>query len=227
VAIVTGGARGIGEAIVRAYAAEGVRVMIADIEFAKAQEMASEFGTDGLAVQLDVRDSKSISALIATTASKCGGVEYSSTTRLSSTWRRFRRFPNRVSTTIHRKREGIFLYIASGRRANSLARPGWRNHQYGVTGGLARRSNCRRLLPPKAAGISLTQSAGLGLMKNGINVNDIAPGVVYTPVWSRVDCLFAKYEYLPLRKKKCQVGAAVPAARMGTPEDYRGVAIFF
>ena len=56
VAIVTGGARGIGEAIARAYAAEGAHVVIADIEIAKAQELASELGAKGLAVQLDVRE---------------------------------------------------------------------------------------------------------------------------------------------------------------------------
>jgi NAD(P)-dependent dehydrogenase (short-subunit alcohol dehydrogenase family) len=41
VAIVTGGARGIGEAIVRAYAAEGAHVAIADVEIEKAQSLAA------------------------------------------------------------------------------------------------------------------------------------------------------------------------------------------
>ena len=40
VAIVTGGARGIGEAIVRAYVEEGAKVVIADVEIAKAEELA-------------------------------------------------------------------------------------------------------------------------------------------------------------------------------------------
>ena len=75
VAIVTGGARGIGEAVVRAYSAEGASVVIADIEVAKAQELASELGAKALAVQLDVRDSKSISSLISTTVSKFGSVD--------------------------------------------------------------------------------------------------------------------------------------------------------
>jgi NAD(P)-dependent dehydrogenase (short-subunit alcohol dehydrogenase family) len=57
-------------------------------------------------------------------------------------------------------------------------------------------------------------------------VNGIAPGVVDTPMWDQVDSLFAKYENLPLGEKKRQVGAAVPAGRMGTPPDYHGVAIF-
>jgi D-sorbitol dehydrogenase (acceptor) len=78
----------------------------------------------------------------------------------------------------------------------------------------------------KAAVISLTQSAGLALIKQGINVNGIAPGVVDTPMWDTVDALFAKYENLKVGEKKKQVGQAVPAGRMGAPDDYRGVAVF-
>lgn len=49
----------------------------------------------------------------------------------------------------------------------------------------------------KAAVISLTQSAGLNLIKHGINVNAIAPGVVDGEHWDGVDALFAKYENRP------------------------------
>jgi NAD(P)-dependent dehydrogenase (short-subunit alcohol dehydrogenase family) len=44
----------------------------------------------------------------------------------------------------------------------------------------------------KAAVISLTQSAGLNLIKHGINVNAIAPGVVDGEHWDGVDAFFAK-----------------------------------
>ena len=74
--------------------------------------------------------------------------------------------------------------------------------------------------------ISLTQSAGLDLIKHGINVNGIAPGVVDTPMWDDVDALFAKYENRPLGEKKRLVGEAVPYGRMGTPEDHVGAAVF-
>ena len=50
----------------------------------------------------------------------------------------------------------------------------------------------------KAAVISLTQSAGLDLIKYGINVNAIAPGVVDTPMWDVVDASFARHEKLPI-----------------------------
>ena len=78
----------------------------------------------------------------------------------------------------------------------------------------------------KAAVISITQSAGLDLIKHRINVNGIAPGVVDTPMWEHVDSLFAKYEHRPLGEKKRLVGEAVPFGRMGLPEDYAGAAVF-
>jgi D-sorbitol dehydrogenase (acceptor) len=78
----------------------------------------------------------------------------------------------------------------------------------------------------KAAVISLTQSAGLALIPHGINVNGISPGVVDTPMWDRVDALFARYENRPRGEKKRLVGEGVPFGRMGKPEDHVGCAIF-
>ena len=74
----------------------------------------------------------------------------------------------------------------------------------------------------KAAVISITQSAGLDLIKHGINVNGIAPGVVDTPMWEQVDALFAKYENLPIGEKKRQVGEAVPSAGWASPRTWPG-----
>jgi galactitol 2-dehydrogenase len=58
----------------------------------------------------------------------------------------------------------------------------------------------------KAAVISLTQSAGLDLIKHGINVNAIAPGVVDGEHWDGVDAFFAKYEGKPWEKRSAKVG---------------------
>ena len=79
----------------------------------------------------------------------------------------------------------------------------------------------------KAAVISRSRrSAGLALIKHGINVNGIAPGVIDTPMWDQVDALFAKYENRPIGEKKRLVGEAVPYGRMGLPEDIAGAAVF-
>jgi acetoin reductase-like protein len=227
VAIVTGGARGIGEAIVRAYAAEGARVVIADIEIAKAQALASELGADALAVQFDVRDMKSISALISATAAKFGGLDI-----LVNNAAIFDMAPIlEVSEASFDKQfavnvKGLFFTLQAV--AAQMVKQGRGGKIINMASQAGRRGEALVVVycATKAAVISLTQSAGLGLIKNGINVNGIAPGVVDTPMWDQVDSLFAKYENLPLGEKKRQVAAAVPAGRMGAPDDYRGVAVF-
>jgi NAD(P)-dependent dehydrogenase (short-subunit alcohol dehydrogenase family) len=78
----------------------------------------------------------------------------------------------------------------------------------------------------KAAVISLTQSAGLDLIKHHINVNAIAPGVVDGEHWDGVDALFARYENRQPGEKKKLVGEAVPLGRMATPADLTGMAVF-
>lgn len=78
----------------------------------------------------------------------------------------------------------------------------------------------------KAAVYSYTQSAALAMAPHHIRVNGIAPGVIDTPMWSRVDSLFAAAENLSLGEKKRQVGLAVPLGYMGSPEDIAGAAVF-
>jgi NAD(P)-dependent dehydrogenase (short-subunit alcohol dehydrogenase family) len=227
VAIVTGGARGIGEAVVRACSAEGASVVIADIEIAKAQELASELGANALAVQLDVCDSKSISSLISTTVSKFGGVDI-----LYNNAGVFDMGPVlEVSEASFDKvfavnTKGLFFTLQAA--AAQMVKQGRGGKIINMASQAGRRGEALVAVycASKAAVISLTQSAGLDLIKYGINVNGIAPGVVDTPMWDHVDALFAKYEHLPLGEKKRQVGLAVPAGRMGTPHDYRGVAVF-
>lgn len=63
VALVTGGARGIGEAVVRRLAGQGARVAIGDIEATPAENVARELraaGADAMAVPLDVADRSSV-----------------------------------------------------------------------------------------------------------------------------------------------------------------------
>ena len=78
----------------------------------------------------------------------------------------------------------------------------------------------------KAAVYSYTQSAALAMAPHHIRVNGIAPGVIDTPMWSRVGSLFAAAENLSLGEKKRQVGLAVPLGYMGSPEDIAGAAVF-
>jgi acetoin reductase-like protein len=227
VAIVTGGARGIGEAIVCAYAAEGANVVVADIEIGAAEALARELGGKAMAIRLDVRDSASIAAAVATTVSSLGGIDilvnnaaiFDMAPILEITEASFdRQFAVNVKGLLFMLQAAAAQMVKQGRGGKIINMAS----QAGRRGEALVAVYCAT----KAAVISLTQSAGLGLIKHRINVNGIAPGVVETPMWDRVDALFAKYEGLPVGEKKRQVGLAVPAGRMGTPNDYRGVAVF-
>ena len=227
VAIVTGSARGIGEAIARAYSAEGASVVVADIEIAKARELASELGANALAVQLDVRESKSISSLISTTVSKFGGVDilvnYAAVFAMGPILEISEAsFDKLFAVNV----KGLFFTLQAA--AAQMVKQGRGGKIINMASQAGRRGEALVAFycATKAAVISLTQSAGLGLIKDRINVNGIAPGVVDTPMWDQVDALFAKYENLPLGEKKRQVGLAVPVGRMGVPDDYRGAAVF-
>jgi len=85
---------------------------------------------------------------------------------------------------------------------------------------------CIDILINNAALISLTQSAGMDLIKHGINVNAISPGVVDGEHWDGVDAFFAEFENKVPGQKKKEVGEAVPFGRMGVAEDLTGMAVF-
>src|SRR5258708_22339630 len=74
VAVVTGGAQGIGEAMARAFAAEGAHVVVADMAVDKAQALARDLGGKALAVRLDVRDRGSIDALVKAVGERLRGI---------------------------------------------------------------------------------------------------------------------------------------------------------
>ena len=227
VAIVTGGARGIGRAIAEGYAREGARVCIADIEREAAIAAARDTGSGAFAVRLDVTSAASIDALVAETVSKAGGIDI-----LVNNAAIFDLAP--IEDITEKSYDRIFAVNVKGLlfTLQAVAKAMIARGRGGKIINMASQAG-RRGEPlvavycaSKAAVISLTQSAGLGLIKHRINVNGISPGVVDTPMWADVDAMFAKYENLPLGEKKRRVGEAVPLGRMGTPEDHVGCAIF-
>jgi NAD(P)-dependent dehydrogenase (short-subunit alcohol dehydrogenase family) len=75
VAIVTGGAGGIGSATAHRLASEGARVVVADINLGRAREVAQAVGHDALAVAYDAADAASIQSLIETAIQRCGRLD--------------------------------------------------------------------------------------------------------------------------------------------------------
>ena len=74
VAIVTGGASGIGRGTVQRFVAEGARVVIADVEEDRGEALAAMLGPDVLFRRTDVSDPEQVGALVAATVEKFGGL---------------------------------------------------------------------------------------------------------------------------------------------------------
>src|SRR6266851_2194449 len=227
VAVVTGGAQGIGAAIVERYVAEGAAVAIADRAVAQAERLARDLGDKAFPVPLDVTIQASIEAIVATVVARTGTIDI-----LVNNAAVFDLAPVVEVTEMSWDLlfavnvKGLFFTLqAVARRMIAQARGG---KIINIASQAGRRGEAlvSTYCATKAAVISLTQSAGLGLIKHGINVNAIAPGVVDTPMWTEVDALFARYEGRPPGEKKRLVGAAVPYGRMGRPEDLAGAAVF-
>jgi NAD(P)-dependent dehydrogenase (short-subunit alcohol dehydrogenase family) len=227
VAVVTGGARGIGAAIARRYASEGAKIAIADLLVDEAEALARELGDIGFAVRLDVTKQDSIDAMVAATVKKFGGIDI-----LVNNAAIFDMAP--LAEITHASYSKVFAVNVEGLlfTTQAVARQMVKQGRGGKIINFASQAG-RRGEPlvgvycaSKAAVISLTQSFGLDLIKHKINVNGIAPGVVDTAMWEEVDKLFAKYEGLPIGEKKKRVGLAVPYGRMGTAEDLVGMAAF-
>ncbi|WEX76687.1 L-iditol 2-dehydrogenase [Sinorhizobium numidicum] len=226
-ALITGSARGIGRAFAEAYVREGAKVAIADINIERAQQTAAEIGPAAYAVQMDVTRQESIDAAIAAAVEKAGGLDilinnaalFDLAPIVEITRASYERlFSINVAGTLFTLQAAAKQMIAQGRGGKIINMAS----QAGRRGEALVAIYCAT----KAAVISLTQSAGLDLIKHRINVNAIAPGVVEGEHWEGVDALFAKYENRPLGEKKRLVGEAVPYGRMGTAEDLTGMAIF-
>lgn len=226
-AMITGAARGIGRAFAEAYVREGATVAIADIDLDRARATAREIGEAAYAVSLDVTDQGSIDAAVAAVVDHAGRIDilinnaalFDLAPIVEITRESFDRlFSINVAGTLFTLQAVARQMIAQGeggRIINMASQAGRRGEALvGV------------YCATKAAVISLTQSAGLDLIRHGINVNAIAPGVVDGEHWDGVDAHFARYENRPLGEKKRLVGEAVPYGRMGRAEDLTGMAVF-
>jgi D-sorbitol dehydrogenase (acceptor) len=227
VAIVTGGARGIGAAICRRYAKEGAHVVVADRLADEAKATAASIGGRAFAIELDVTDRSSIERLVAETMATAGRIDclvngaavFDMAPIVEITETSFDRlFAINVKGLLFTGQAVARQMISQGEGGKIINMAS----QAGRRGEALVAVYCAT----KAAVISLTQSMGLDLIKHGINVNGIAPGVIDTPMWDEVDALFARYEKKPIGQKKREVGDAVPYGRMGEPDDIVGAAVF-
>lgn len=226
-ALITGAARGIGYAFAQRYIEEGARVVIADINIERAQQSAKALGDSCIAIEFDVTNQSSIDAGVTAAIDAFGGIDILINNAALFTAAPIVDIERADFNTVFAINVGGVLFTLQAVAKHMIERG-----QGGKIINMASQAG-RRGEPlvavycaTKAAVISLTQSAGLDLIKHGINVNAISPGVVDGEHWDGVDAFFAKHENKAPGQKKSEVGKAVPFGRMGLATDLTGMAVF-
>jgi NAD(P)-dependent dehydrogenase (short-subunit alcohol dehydrogenase family) len=215
VALVTGAAGGIGQAVVRRLAAEGALVAAADLAGTAAELTALAEETGGIAVTADLTDPGQVRAMVAEVEGDLGPVgllvcnaAYMTMAPLlehsEADW--WRVVDTNLSGTFH-----LVRAVLPGMRTLGRGRVVVIASEWGVTGW----PNATAYAASKAGLIALTKTLGRELGPAGILVNAIAPGVTDTPQL-RVD---ADDAGIDLATMHARYAAGIPLGRIGRPGE--------
>ena len=218
-AIVTGAAQGIGAAIARAYAAEGARVAVVDLDADRAEAVAAELraaGADALGIGCDVARHADVDAMVAAAVQRFGQVDI---------------LVNNAGITrpamLHKMTDAqwdavLAVHVTGSFHCLQAVAPGMMERRYGrvinVTSaaGLVGTIGQINYSTAKAAIVGMTMSEARELAKSGIVVNAVAPGAA-TPMTDtiRTDPRF-RDKYLE----------RIPVGRWAEPEEIAPVFVF-
>lgn len=183
VAVVTGGASGIGEATVRRFCAEGARVVIADLNHERGATLAAELGADALFVRCDVTVESDIGAAVDAAVLEYDRLDimFNNAGAVGAVGPIASLEVDRFDQTVAILFRGVALGMKHAARVMVPNRSGTivSTASVGaVAGGLGAHiySAC------KAAVLGLTRSVSAELWPHGIRVNAVVPGKIATPM---------------------------------------------
>jgi NAD(P)-dependent dehydrogenase (short-subunit alcohol dehydrogenase family) len=223
VALITGGASGIGERTARVFVGEGARVVIADMQEERGREVARSLGTVARFERAEVSREPEVRRAIARATEEfgrldvlfnnagfggaLGPIEATAVEEWDLTFQVLVRGVflgmKHAAPVMKRQRSGSILSTASV----AALRGGYSPHAYAAA---------------KAAVIQLTRSVALELAEHGIRVNCICPGFIATPLAANA---VGRDPALVERAKEGMVGAQ-PVPRAGDPDDIAQAALF-
>lgn len=217
VALVTGGASGIGAACVRTLAARGAVVAIADRNLALAEALAAELGGQSLAIASDVTDEASCSAMVGRTvdafgrldiAVNCAGIGVPDRRLVADLgWEAWK---DVIDINLH----GVFLSLKAEIGAMLAGGGGSIVNIASIMGQVAA-TGASAYVASKHAVVGLTRAAALDYADAGIRVNAVGPGYIDTPLLG-----------LSTDGQRTELASLHPVGRMGTPEEIAKVVAF-
>jgi meso-butanediol dehydrogenase/(S,S)-butanediol dehydrogenase/diacetyl reductase len=187
VVIVTGGAGGIGSEACRAIAAEGGKVLVADLDATAAESVADEITANGgiaTSVGVDVTDRSQVQTMVRTAVEAFGALNVIFNNAGMNRPRSFMEVDEANFDEIVRVNTwGVILCTQEAARQMIAQGSGGKIIN---TGSIASRQGYWEFVPycvAKFGTLAVTQATARGLIEHGITVNAFAPGVVDTPMW--------------------------------------------
>ena len=229
VAIVTGGASGIGAGIVERFLAEGARVVIADIERDRGEGFAATLGADAVFRLTDVSDPDQVGALVAAAVETFGGLDVMVNNAGVSS-KMHRSFLDDDLADFQRVMAVNVLGVMAGTRdaARQMATSGGGSIvNMSSIGGIQAGGGVMTYRASKAAVIMFTKSAAIELAHYEVRVNAIAPGNIPTPLLKTTTSgksaeELSRFEHA-IRE---QMRADRPLKREGTTADIAEAALY-
>ena len=225
VAIVTGAARGIGAAVAKRLAEDGLVVAAIDLDEAACKPVAEEIEAAGgraLAVGLDVADEPAVKAGVERIAEELGAptvlVNNAGILRDNLL---FKMSADDWDAVMNVHLRGSFLMTRAVQ--SSMTEAGWgRVVNLSSTSALGNRGQAN-YAAEKAGLQGFTKTLAIELGKYGVTANAIAPGFIETEMTAAT----AERVGMPFEELKAAAAAQVPVARTGTPADIAHAVSFF
>jgi NAD(P)-dependent dehydrogenase (short-subunit alcohol dehydrogenase family) len=205
VAVVTGGANGIGRAIVELFVEEGARVVVADLDDAAGEELASTLGEAVAFQHTDVADADSVGGAVELAATRFGSLDAMvNNAGIPSAFRRlmgddFRDFQRVMAVDLY----GVM--VGTQRAARRMGEGGSIVNIASIAG-MTPGIGLMTYRAAKAGVIQFSRSAAIELAEHGIRVNVVVPGNISTAINAAFDTAAIVRRLQPLQ-------------RLGTPRD--------
>ena len=226
IAIITGGARGIGRAVALGFVREGASIVIADLRTEQAEQTAGEIvaaGGQALAVETNVANLADLDRLVATTVERFGRIDilHNNAGVSGGAGGFFDYTPEDLDRILNvNLKAAFFLSQKVARVMIDQGRGGKILNTASVAAFIAA---SRATIPydiSKAGLRQMTVSLAAYLAPHGINVNAIAPGTIETEFSAGV---VDPEQFAAFRERRRQ---QTPLGRLGQPDDLVGAAIF-
>ena len=230
VAIITGGAQGLGEALAHRLDAEGCKVVVADINLDSANKVAASL-SDAIAVKVDVSDEQQVEAMVKAAVEKYGKLDLLISNAAILIAKSVTEFPGEQ----WKKMMDVNLvgYFLCSKAAAKVMIPNKKGNIIQINSKSGKKGSYKNsaYAAAKFGGIGFTQSLALELAEFGIRVNSICPGnLLNSPLWNDgPNSLFKQYaknQNITEEQVKQKYLNQVPLGRSCEYDDIANVMVF-